>query len=674
VLSICDRAAELLEREGAFDRAFELHMRVDDARRAGLLPPHAAPAKLHVARIARSAGRSDVARQLCEEVAVAARASADAELLARAALLHGADLRPGVVDRSLVTLLEEARDALGESAPALGCKVLARLAAALQPATDPTVPMDMARDAIRGAKATGDDGLVLEVLELAGSALVDYAPLEERIATSDELLARAVRAGDRPKALRAHARLAFEHLEAGDFEAFDRDTTSLLALSDELGHPRYRWRALLIASARAVTLGNFAESDRYVVEVAQLAPLTDDPAIALSLAAHAMMRARIQRRDDEMPAMIAAMESVMHGVAHAAVISAATRATVYARMEDADGTRRQLAIVGASGAALEVDVSFLAWMAESYAVAGSDEQRRRTRDRLAASRLTEVVSGHIPYTYEGTYARLVGLLDAALGDLASAEQHLRDAYAKAGLRGHATWVAQTAYELARVIRRAGRDGEARALLEESERIARQLGMTGLVAAATRARATDVVGQDEAQPSRMTPAAVTLANDGDGWRIARGDRVARVRDTRGMKLLARLVERPDEEIHVLALASDDGASVAESSAGEVLDERARRAYRERVAALDEDIAEAERHADAGRLDKLRHEREALVAELSRSVGLGGRARQTGSATERARVNVQRRLKDAIGRIREADEVLGRFFERAVRTGTFCCFRP
>jgi hypothetical protein len=75
-----------------------------------------------------------------------------------------------------------------------------------------------------------------------------------------------------------------------------------------------------------------------------------------------------------------------------------------------------------------------------------------------------------------------------------------------------------------------------------------------------------------------------------------------------------------------------------------------------------------------MTRLREERESILSELSRATGLGGRARAAASVTERARVNVQRRLKDAIARVSEADERLGRHLERSVRTGTFCCFRP
>jgi hypothetical protein len=259
---------------------------------------------------------------------------------------------------------------------------------------------------------------------------------------------------------------------------------------------------------------------------------------------------------------------------------------------------------------------------------------------------------------------VLGLLDASLGDLASAETRLREAHALAVARRHAPWVAQIGWELAKVLRAARREDEARSLGEESLRIARELGMTGLV--------KNAGGVEEPRA-----AGVTIERSGATWRVVRGAIAVTVKDSRGMQLLARLVERPDEEIHVLALASDEGAPAPESSAGEMLDDRARTAYRARLAEIDAELEDAERTGGADhdtRVAKHRGEKEAILAELARAVGLGGRARQAGSSTERARVNVQRRVKDAIARIGEADAALGGYFERAVRTGTFCCFRP
>jgi hypothetical protein len=57
-----------------------------------------------------------------------------------------------------------------------------------------------------------------------------------------------------------------------------------------------------------------------------------------------------------------------------------------------------------------------------------------------------------------------------------------------------------------------------------------------------------------------------------------------------------------------------------------------------------------------------------------VGLGGRDRKAGAAAERARINVQRRIRDVIARVAEIDEALGRHLRRHLKTGVFCCWRP
>ncbi len=664
-LSLAKRATELLEREGAFDRAFELHARIGAAQATGLLPPALATEKLHVAEIARAAGRSDVCRRLCEEVVISARSSGDSPLLARAALLHAADVRPGVIDRSQIAWLEEARAALGEDWPELGCVVLARLSAALQPAPHSTLPMEMARDAIQKARATNDPETLLQVLDVAAWGLY-YAALPERTEGAAELLERALAANDLPRALIAYEWLAFHHLEAGDFEAFHRDAEKMLELADEIGHPRYRWRALLIASARAVTLGHFAESDRYVTEVTELATLTDDPALPLALAIHRVKRARMQRRDDELQVTLALARQAMQDVSQPAIMGALLRATCAARMDDFETARAEIAFMGAGASALDGHPTSAAMLAEAYALAGTDDERRRIRAALERAPSPEITGGHLSFMYEGTVARVLGLLDASLGDLASAEQKLRHAHTLAVARKHAPWIAQTAHELAKIARQAGRQDDARPWLEECTRIARQLGMTGLE------------GSTGANVEAVSPAprrATRMQRTESGWSVVRGTLVVSVKDSRGTQLLARLVSQPDEEIHVLALASDEATTrVPESSAGEMLDEKARRTYRARLADLEQDIAEAESQANVARAATLVREREALVAELARAVGLGRRGHRAGSATERARVNVQRRVKDAVARITEVDEELGRFFADTVRTGTFCCFRP
>jgi hypothetical protein len=67
-------------------------------------------------------------------------------------------------------------------------------------------------------------------------------------------------------------------------------------------------------------------------------------------------------------------------------------------------------------------------------------------------------------------------------------------------------------------------------------------------------------------------------------------------------------------------------------------------------------------------------EFIARELAAAVGLGGRDRRAASNAERARVNVTRAVKKAIGRIEHEDAHLGRELATTVHTGTFCRYEP
>ena len=167
----------------------------------------------------------------------------------------------------------------------------------------------------------------------------------------------------------------------------------------------------------------------------------------------------------------------------------------------------------------------------------------------------------------------------------------------------------------------------------------------------------------------------LRQEGEYWTVAAGADLCRLKDGRGIQMLAHLVAHPGREFHVLALMGATGEEVADAGdAGALLDEEAIAEYRARLAELDDALVEAEAWADPGRAARARAEREALAAELARGVGLGGRERRAGSATERARTNVQRRIRGAIRKIAENMPALGAYLDRAVKTGTFCCYEP
>jgi hypothetical protein len=165
----------------------------------------------------------------------------------------------------------------------------------------------------------------------------------------------------------------------------------------------------------------------------------------------------------------------------------------------------------------------------------------------------------------------------------------------------------------------------------------------------------------------------MQREGELWLIESGSTSFRIRDGKGLRILAELVREPGRELHVLELAEPGGASDT-GDAGDVLDARARAEYRARIASLRAEIAEAEEQSDLGRAEQSRQELELLSHELARAVGLGGKGRKSNAAAERARVNVQRRLRDAMRRIGEQDADLAKHLQWAVRTGTFCTYDP
>jgi tetratricopeptide (TPR) repeat protein len=177
-------------------------------------------------------------------------------------------------------------------------------------------------------------------------------------------------------------------------------------------------------------------------------------------------------------------------------------------------------------------------------------------------------------------------------------------------------------------------------------------------------------------------------EGDYWSVVFVGRAARVRDSKGLRYIARLLAEPGRELHVLDLVRREshasetagGAEAPESmladfgDAGELLDARAAAAYRRRLAEIEEDIEEARAIGDDRRAAQAEIEHEVIVQELARAFGLGGRERRVGSASERARSAVTRAVRHALARIEKHHSPLGAHLGHAVRTGTYCVYRP
>jgi hypothetical protein len=144
----------------------------------------------------------------------------------------------------------------------------------------------------------------------------------------------------------------------------------------------------------------------------------------------------------------------------------------------------------------------------------------------------------------------------------------------------------------------------------------------------------------------------------------------------MRDLATLLARPGREVAALDLveAAAGQPLTAGGDTGPQLDSRARDEYRRRLTDLEEELAEAEANADAGRMAVLAEEREFLATELAGALGLGGRSRTTGDPAERARKAVTMRVGTALKAIGEVHPALARHLRASVSTGRFCSYEP
>ena len=212
------------------------------------------------AKRTRGSGVHERARKACEEAAAIARRSDDPTLLAEAALALGVEIVPGVVTAALVALLEEAKASCHRHRP-LRAKVLARLAAALQPAPDPVRAHPFAREAVAMARALGDTTTMRACLHMGGSALVDLRRARRALRVGRRAAPPFARRRRVIAALRAHARLLFDYLELGRPRAGGAQIAAHEKLADELGLPRYQWLTLMMRSMRAISDGRFEESE-----------------------------------------------------------------------------------------------------------------------------------------------------------------------------------------------------------------------------------------------------------------------------------------------------------------------------------------------------------------------------------------------------------------------------
>lgn len=638
----------------------------DVAREASLSTERRCDLELASAGAASRAGARSAALEAATRATMLAKSTGDPLRMAHAALARGADFSLGVVDGGLVADLRAAREALGERAPEVGARVLARLAAALQPASNPRGPLEMARAAIASARATGDRAALLDVMMSAGSALADYAPVDERRALAREMIALAEVLGERPSALRGTLRLAIDSLDAGDVDGADLAITEHERLASSLDAPHYRWTAPVLAIVRAAMRGDVDALEERFREGRRLAERSEDPNARVALGLQRALFCVEWLSDEALRETFLEVERISRSFSDGRLMEGFLRGHALARRGAIDEARALALALPLDHAMLATEDQLAAIVCETVALA-VPERAGAWRDRTTRLADRDVVWGPLAPGWGGPWGRLRGLVLRALGEHDAAVVALERAHARCIALGARPFATRIAVELAETLEARGGAGDRTRAVALREAAAADADALRMHRCAAQARAT-ARGSVQLVSTTLP---FTLARDGETWLLSRGERAHRLKDSRGLRWLARLVAEPDRDFHVLELAGGEGADAGDG--GELLDARAIASYRGRATELREALEEAEACNDLGRVASARAELDALTDEIARSVGLGSRSRRAAGAVERARVNVQRRLRDATGRIAALDPELGTHLEWAVRTGTLCRYR-
>jgi hypothetical protein len=671
-------AAESELRTGAYDHAARL---LEQALRACLLFPADAGTRIDLllllAEALARAGERERGREAAASAAEHARNSEDASRLARAALAYGAEFETGAVDPRHLQLLEEARGALEPGASALRALVTARLGAAMVPGPRGPEGARLAAEALELARSTCEKRELLRVMLAAGSASIVDWPIERVVELDRETAALAIELHERGAALRSHARLTVDCWLLGDLLGAESAHAQHQRLAAQLPYPQYRGASHLLTAGVAALRGRFAEALAESERAREIADASADASLQRSVYLQRMV---LLRDAGDAQALRAHRDRLTGsgGVFGDPTFAALVRAAQSCWLGDGERARAEVS-------ALPLDHPMLSVEFTSLILATDIVAQLRARD--AAQRLLAIVErathryctwGRVGCAWEGPVARLRALLCDVLGDQRAALRLLDAAIVEAEQMGLPPTALRLRLDRVRIAGAASDEQHA-----ELRAIAAQAGALGMIGLAAAARALELSPPTETTPPHPGVATVAplieLELQGAFWRVRGRGREFLLKDSRGLQLLARMIDAPEHEFHVLELASDAPAGSAPSAAdlgdaGELLDDTAKQAYRARLRELAVARSEAERDNDSGRLERLDQELRAIESELSRATGLSGRDRRAAAAAERARVNVQRRLRDAIERIAEQDPELGAHLTQAVRTGIYCVYRP
>jgi tetratricopeptide (TPR) repeat protein len=630
------------EAVGHYRRALELLDRHE---------PRRARVCLQLANTLYQFGPTQEAPPVFQEAAEVALAVDDPELLARVALtLYGVGgWMPGAANRA--DLLRAAHHRLigdGEGDRAAGRSL-------------DHIAQELILHLVASARDGNDDDQLGFGLWTMHDTLWGLGNAAERQRLTDELVAIARRTGDREMEQWATSLGWVAALELGEPRYHDR-FTEFVRLSEDASVPAMAIASNIDQSIIAALRGRFAEAEAFLGVAFEIGGDEHDDHPHFGYTAHHLRWALAALRGDwtELDAL---QERVVEAkYPHPELIEGIGAAL----RGDAETASRCLATADARTEPLPEPFQPLLLRLRVHVACLSADPTvcERARTELAPYADFWLVSLY-GCDIGGPVRLWLGLVDIARGRWLAAVDGLTAALRSAELLSARPWVVEAKLALASALHGRGDPADvptAARLVEEAAREATELGI--------RHRAS-------AHPLEVAPAN-EFHRTGAVWTLTMAGRTVLMPDAKGLRDLHALLSAPGSEIPATRLLNPAGGeevvAAARLGGDEVLDARARAAYRNRLTHLDERIAEAADSGDDRKAAELDHEREALLAELRTAAGLAGRPRRLGDEAERARKAVTARIRDTLRKLADRHPELASHLRDAVSTGATCTYAP
>jgi tetratricopeptide (TPR) repeat protein/tRNA A-37 threonylcarbamoyl transferase component Bud32 len=399
-------------------------------------------------------------------------------------------------DVNSVLLCKEALLALPADRDALRAKLLAAQARALKDLGFTDQAAGLAREAVELARQVRDPSTLCYVLESVLHMSSGPAHIGERLSYAVECLEAARAAGDLEKRMFGTTRWIYALFEAGEIAGVDRAMEELESVVRQIRQPQYTYVQAGFVTMRALLEGRFTEAEQLTLQALTLGQRLQSQSAEGIFGMQMFLLRREQGRLHEVAPIVEMFVKQHSGTAFKPGL-----ALMYAElglMDKARAVFEELAVN--EFARIQQDALWAAsitFLVEVCAALGDRDDEvlnwAEALYRLLSPYATyAVVAGE--WASFGAGSRFLGQLAATMGRWQEAESHFDHALAMNAAMGAKPWLAHTQFQYARMLleRSTASDIErAKTLLDESETIARQLGMRSLETriATARRRAT-----------------------------------------------------------------------------------------------------------------------------------------------------------------------------------------